>query len=167
MAEVERLHLNHSVGAGRAGDLHQRQFFLPGRAFQVVGFHKRQAIPVEHEPDVDEEDAVARAPKEEFLFEQLPHATLVRAIADVVVLGHVLVQLDFIGAGIRPHLMVDELEDLDARLRQAGRLLDPIEEQLDEPAGINFSSHQKPIPPIHLISPVELSTIIDAFPPGT
>jgi hypothetical protein len=131
----------------------------------VIGFHESQAVAVEHEPHVDEEDAVARAPEKEFLFEQLPHAPLIRAVADAVVLRHILIQLDFIRSGTRPHLVIDELEHLNSRFRQTGRLLDPVEEQLDEPTGINF--FQKPIPPIPLISPVELSTIIDALPPGT
>ena len=110
----------------------QRQFLLPAGILQVIRFHERQAVAVEHEADVDEEHAVARAAVEKFLFEQFPHAALVGAVADAVVLGDVLVQLDFVGAGIGPHFVVDQLKHLDARLGQAGRLLDPIEEQLDE-----------------------------------
>ena len=35
----------------------------------MVGFHEGQAVPVEHEADVDEEHPVTGAAVEEFLFE--------------------------------------------------------------------------------------------------
>jgi hypothetical protein len=46
----------------------------------MIGFHERQAVAVEHKPDVDEEDAIARAAIQEFLLQQFPHAPLIRAV---------------------------------------------------------------------------------------
>ena len=81
MVEKQRLHpvtiYSESTGDGEGSDIHQRQFLLPARVFQMIGFHKRQAVAVEHEADVDEENPVAGAAVEEFLFEQFADAALI------------------------------------------------------------------------------------------
>jgi hypothetical protein len=42
--------------------------------------------------------------------------------------------------------LTNEIEDLNARFRQASRLFDVVEEQLDEPRATS-SRHQSPMPP--------------------
>ncbi len=111
---------------------------MPRRVLEVVRFHEGQAVAVEHEPDVDEEHAVARAAVEKFLFEQFADAALIGAVADAIVAGHVLVQLDFVLAGIHPHFLVDQLKHLNPSLGKSGCLLDAIEKHLDEARGIDF-----------------------------
>ncbi len=54
---------------GEGSDIQQRQFLLPAGILQVIGFDEGQAVAVEHEPDVDEEDTIARAAIEKLLFE--------------------------------------------------------------------------------------------------
>src|SRR5262249_22167633 len=107
---------------------------------------ERQPVTVEHEADVDEEDAVAGAAEQEFFFEQLAHAALIGAVADAVVAGKVLIELDFVRAGIGTHFVVDQLENLDAGFRQTRGVFDSVEEQLDEAAGALFFSPQKAHP---------------------
>ena len=57
---------------------------------------------------------------------------------DAVILGDVLIEFDFIDAGICPHFVVHKFEDLNARFGQACRLLNAVEEQFDEACGIDF-----------------------------
>jgi hypothetical protein len=144
----------------------ERQFLLPACSFQVIRFHERQAVAVEHETDVDEEDAIAGAAVEKFLFEQFPHAALIRAVADAVILGDVLIELDFIAAGVGPHFVIHQLEDLKAGLGQARRLLDAIQKQLDEAAAVHFL-----FPPEAHAADFDLAAAVvhddGALPPGT
>src|SRR5580700_11118242 len=50
-----------------------KQFALP-IPLQMVSPHEGEAIPVEHETDVDEKNAVAGAPVKKFLFQQFAQA---------------------------------------------------------------------------------------------
>jgi len=104
----------------------------------VVGLHECQAVPVEHEPDIDEEHPVAGAAVEEFFFKEFPDTPLIAAVADAVILGDILIEFDFIDAGIGTHFVVNKFKDLDARFGQACRLLDAVQEQFDEACGIDF-----------------------------
>src|SRR5579884_2644350 len=58
---------------GNSRCVEKRKLLLAGDAvLEMVGFHEGQSVAVEHEADVHEEHTVARAAKEELLFEQLP-----------------------------------------------------------------------------------------------
>ena len=81
--------------------VNKRKLLLPDAVLEVVGLHECQTVAIEHEADVDEEDTVTWAPIEELLFEQLTDATLVRPVTDAVVTGNILIQLDFVRAGVR------------------------------------------------------------------
>jgi len=123
---------------GEGSDIQQWQLLLPAGILQVIGLHERQAVAIEYKADVDKEHAVAGAAVEEFLFQQFADTTLIGPVADVVVLGNVLIELNFIRARIGPHFVVDDYKDLDTALRQPRRLLDAVEEHLDEAGSIDF-----------------------------
>src|SRR5579871_4269281 len=68
---------------GNSRCVEQRKLLLPGgTVLEMVGLHEGQTVAVEHEADVDEENAITRTAIEELLFEQLPHAALIGAVAD-------------------------------------------------------------------------------------
>ncbi len=73
---------------------------------------------------------------------------MVGPVAHAVVFRDVLIELDFIGARIGTHLVVDEFKDLNACLRQTSGLFDSIEEELNESGGIDFLFPPESIPPI-------------------
>jgi hypothetical protein len=133
----------------------------------MIRVHESQAAAVEHEANVDEEDAVAGAAVQEFLFEQLADAPLIGAVIDFVILGHVLIELDFISARVGLDFAVDSSKTWMPALDSPAVCLMPSRNILTKRLVSTSSSHQKPRPPIPFNSSELLSTMTETRPPGT
>lgn len=121
----------------------------PAACFPSNGrFDESKLVAVEHETNVDKKQTVAGTAKQELLFQQFPQAAPEGALIQAPITRHASAQFVFVIARTLPHLMINQFKNLHPPLGQVAGLLDAIQKEFYETAGVHFL-----LPPKALVYP--------------